>query len=129
MTETDKLIQEEVVPFREKILGIVKEKHSYLYSVANSFLAGRETKAGLQVTQDGQIIGEYTFHLDGLHIKSVDIGTLDSGIHHPFLGFVKPYGVMERRAIESILKDEEFTTDLISAFVRYLPDITIKFLR
>lgn len=36
---------------------------------------------------------------------------------------------MEINAIERILDDEEFTTELITAFVRYLPDITLKFLR
>jgi len=129
MTETDILIKEKVVPFREKVLAIVKAKHPYFYSIVNSALAGRKNKVGLQVTQAGKVIGEYTFHLEGLHIENVDIGQLDSGIHHPFLGLVKPYGVIEINAIERILDDEEFTTELITAFVRYLPDITLKFLR
>lgn len=129
MSETDILIKEKVVPFREKILSIVKEKHPYFYSIADNLLAGRKNKVGLQVTQDGQVIGEYTFHLAGLHVDSVDAGQLDSGIHHPLLGLVKPYGVIEINAIERMLKDEEFTTELISAFARYLPDITVKFLR
>jgi len=107
----------------------VKAKHPYFYSIVNSALAGRKNKVGLQVTQAGKVIGEYTFHLEGLHIENVDIGQLDSGIHHPFLGLVKPYGVIEINAIERILDDEEFTSELITAFVRYLPDITLKFLR
>ncbi|TWH48404.1 hypothetical protein [Sporomusa sp. KB1] len=129
MTETDIFIKEKVVPFREKILSIVKEKHPYLYSVADSLLAGRKNKVGLQVTRDGEVIGEYTFHLEGLRVESVDTGQLDSGIHHPLLGLVKPYGVIEINAIERIVNDEELTTELISAFARYLPDITVKFLR
>lgn len=88
MTETDILIKEKVVPFREKVLAIVKAKHPYFYSIVNSALAGRKNKVGLQVTQAGKVIGEYTFHLEGLHIENVDIGQLDSGIHHPFLGWL-----------------------------------------
>ncbi len=129
MSDTDRLITEQVVPFREQILDILKEKHPYFYSVANSVFAGRKIMAGLQVTQDGQVVGEYTFHLDGLHIESVDTGKLDSGVHHPFIGLVKPYGVMEKSVIERFVSDEGVTTDLMNALVKYLPDITIKFLR
>ncbi|SMC80337.1 hypothetical protein [Sporomusa malonica] len=129
MTDTDQLIKEKVLPFREKMIGIIKEKHPYMYSVANSVLAGRKNKAGLQVTQEGQVIGEYTFHLDGIHIQSVECGKLDSGIHHPFLGLVKPYGVLERSTIEQMLEDEGFTSELFGTIVKYLPGVTIKFLR
>ncbi|WP_425059310.1 hypothetical protein SCACP_39940 [Sporomusa carbonis] len=129
MTETDRLITERVLPFREKILEIVKEKHPYIYSVANAVLSGNKNMVGLQVTQGGRLIGEYTFHLDGMHIERVDTGKLDSGLHHPFLGLVKPYAIIERSAIERILADENFSTQLFGAITTYLPDITIKFLR
>lgn len=129
MTDTDRLIKEQVVPFREKILGIVKEKYPYVYSIANSFFAGRKNMAGLQVMQAGQVVGEYTFHLDGLHIETVDTGKLDSGVNHPFLGVIKPYGVIEKSAIEKMVADEGFTADLAGTLVKYLPEITIKFLR
>ncbi|MDF2570987.1 MAG: hypothetical protein K0R55_2591 [Sporomusa sp.] len=129
MTDTDRLIKEKVLPFREKMIGIIKEKHPYMYSVANNVLSGRKNKAGLQVTQEGQVIGEYTFHLDGIHIESVECGKLDSGIHHPFLGLVKPYGVLERSTIEQMLEDEGFGSELFSTFAKYLPGVTIKFLQ
>lgn len=129
MTDTDRLITEQVVPFREKILAIVQEQHPYIYTVANNVLAGHKNTAGLQVTQNGQVVGEYTFHLDGLHIESVEPGKLDAGIQHPFLGLIKPYGVMEQSVIERIVKDETIATELLKAMVKYLPDITIKFLR
>ncbi|HWR43068.1 hypothetical protein [Sporomusa sp.] len=129
MTDTDNLIKEKVLPFREKILGVVKEKHPHMYAVANGILSGRKNKAGLQVTQDGKVVGEYTFHLDGIHIESVECGKLDSEIHHPFLGVVKPYGVLEKSAIEKMLEDEGFSNEMFSALVKYLPDVTIKFLR
>lgn len=129
MTDTDSLIKEQMIPFRERILRIVQEKHPYVYSIANSFFSGRKNMAGLQVTQDGQVVGEYTFHLDGLHIESVDTGKLDSAVNHPFLGIIKPYGVIEKHVIEKIIADEGFASDLIASFIKYLPDITIKFLR
>ncbi|WP_371379129.1 hypothetical protein [Sporomusa aerivorans] len=129
MTDTDRLITEQVVPFREKILDIVKDQHQYIYTVANNILAGHKNMVGLQVTQNGQVVGEYTFHLDGLHIESVDTGKLDSGINHPFLGLVKPYGVMEQSVIEQVVKDETISTELLKAMIKYLPDTTIKFLR
>lgn len=129
MTDTDRLIKEQVLPFREKVLSDLKEKHPYVYSIANSILTGRKNMAGLQVTNDGQIIGEYTFHLDGLHVENVDIGKLDSGINHPFLGIIKPYGIIEKSVIEKIIGDEGFNEDLLNTLVKYLPEITIKFLK
>lgn len=129
MNDIDRLIKEQVVPFRAKIIDVVKEQHPYLYSIANNMLAGKKSKAGLQVTEDGKVVGEYTFHLDGIRIESVDIGKLDSGIQHPFVGLIKPYGIMEKSVIEQMVNDGGFISDLINTFVKYLPDITIKFLR
>ncbi|MDF2875276.1 MAG: hypothetical protein K0R22_1959 [Sporomusa sp.] len=129
MTDTDKLIKEKILPFREEILGIVKEKHPQMYAIVNGILSGKKNKAGLQVTQDGKVIGEYTFHLDGIHVESVEYGKLDSAVHHPFLGVVKPYGILEKSAIERMLEDKGLTNELFSAIGKYLPDVTIKFLR
>lgn len=128
MTDIDRLIKEQLLTFREKVLGILKEKHPYVYSIANGVLSGRKNMAGLQVTENGQVIGEYTFHLNGVHIENVDIGRLESGINHPFLGLVKPYCVTEKNTIERIINDEGFSIDLLNTFTRYLPEITIKFL-
>lgn len=128
MTDADQLIKEKVLPFREKMIGIIKEKHPYMYSVANSVLTGRKNMAGLQLTHEGRVIGEYTFHLNGIHIESVECGKLDSGIHHPFLGLVKPYGILEKSTIEKMLQDEGFTDELFSTCAKYLPGVTVKFL-
>ncbi|MBP2635293.1 MAG: hypothetical protein H6Q72_1200 [Firmicutes bacterium] len=129
MTDVDKLIVEQLVPFREKVLDIVKDKHPYVYSFANTIFEGRKSMVGLQVTENGQVVGEYTFHLAGIHIESVDTGKLDSGVNHPFLGMVKPYGVLEKRVIEKVVTDTSIADDLRSALLSYLPDITIRFLR
>lgn len=129
MTDVDKLIVEQLVPFREKILDIVKEKHPYVYSFANTIFEGRKSMVGLQVTEDSRVVGEYTFHLTGIRIESVDTGKLDSGVNHPFLGMVKPYGVLEKRVIEKVVTDTAIADDLRSALLSYLPDITIRFLR
>ena len=129
MTDVDKLIMEQLVPFREKILDILKEKHPYVYSFANTIFEGRKSMVGLQVTEAGQVIGEYTFHLAGIRIENVDAGKLESGVNHPFLGMVKPYGIIEKRVIEKVVTDTAIADDLRSALVTYLPDITIRFLR
>jgi len=83
----------------------------------------------LQITENGKVIGEYTFILDGLYIKDVQSGVLSSEIHHPF-GTVKPYGIIEKRALERMLQDEQgFINEPFSTFRKYMPDITIKFMK
>jgi hypothetical protein len=129
MTDVDRLITEQLVPFREKILDAVKEKHPYIYSFANNIFEGRKSMVGLQVNEDGKVVGEYTFHLNGIRIEGVDTGKLDSGINHPFLGMVKPYGIVEKSLLEKVIADHGIADDLQNALHSYLPDITIRFLR
>lgn len=82
-----------------------------------------------QVTEDGNVVGKYTLIMDGIHVVEAKSGVLDSALHHPLLGVVKPYVTIERSAIEALVKDERFKTEMFSAIARYLPDVTIKFLR
>lgn len=92
-------------------------------------LAGRKNMAGIQVTEGGSIVGNYTLVMDGINVVEAKSGTLDSAVHHPLLGVVKPYVVIERAVIEALVKDDQFKTEIFTSIAKYLPDITIKFLR
>jgi hypothetical protein len=129
MNEVDILIKDKLLPLRKKALDTLAEKHSYIFSAVNRYLQGKNNKAGLRVTEDGKTVGEYTFLLDGMHIVDVKSGVLESEIHHPF-GVLKPYGIMEKSVLERALQDEQaFIDEPFNAIRKYLPDITIKFLR
>lgn len=126
--ELDKLVTEDLVQFREKILDSLQVKHPHIMSFINAILSGKQNKVGMQVADDGLVIGEYTFILSGVRIGSVEKGTLVSEVHHPFLGVIKPYAIVERTYLEKMIKDEGFINNLIGTFPRYLPGITIKFM-
>lgn len=126
--DLDTLIKEELVPFREKVLDGVQARHPHIFTAVNTITSGKENRMGLQVLEDGKIVGEYTFNLKGIRIASVDCGTLASEIHHPMLGVIRPYGVVERSQLEQMIKDEGFFHDLSATVPKYLPGITIKFM-
>lgn len=129
MNDIDKLVTDRLVPFRERLLDAFKERHPYLLSVLQAVLAERENKAGMQVVENGRVVGEYTFRLIGVKIVGTEAGKLDSGIQHPFLGLIKPYVIIEREAIEKLLNDEAALTADFAAVAKYFPDMTIKFLK
>jgi hypothetical protein len=84
--DLDKLIMEELVQFRKKVIEAVQERHPGIFAVVNKVLADKENKLGMQVTENGKVVGEYTFILKGIHISNVESGQLVSEIHHPFWG-------------------------------------------
>ncbi|HMM22229.1 MAG TPA: hypothetical protein PKA10_16030 [Selenomonadales bacterium] len=128
MNDLDRLILDQFVPFRERVLAAVREKHPYLLSMINAFLANKENRVGMQVTENGQVVGEYTFHLAGIQVVKTESGKLESEVHHPFLGVVKPYVLVERAALERMIADEAaFSADVFAALPKYLPELTIKF--
>ncbi|MDR3591069.1 MAG: hypothetical protein P4N41_15555 [Negativicutes bacterium] len=130
MTEVDRLVLEKFVPFRERLIDAVQGKHPHIFTMINALMAGKQNKVGLQVTEGGKIAGEYTFNLDGVRISRTDPGKLESEFHHPFLGIVRPYVVVERANMEKLIADETaFTSDLLPTISRHLPDLTIKFMR
>lgn len=130
MTDLDRLVMEELVPFRERIIENLRDKYPHVLSMADTILAGKRNKVGMQVMENGRVVGEYTFHLDGVHITSTDPGKLESEIHHPLLGILKPYAVVERTTLTKVVEDEaSFTADFFTAAAKYLPEITIKFMR
>jgi hypothetical protein len=126
----DQLIYDRLIPFRERIIKKVSEKHPQIMHMVNAMLTGRENKVGLQVMENGRVAGEYTFHLSGINITRTDAGKLDSGLHHPFLGLIKPYIAVERSTLEAIIADEaSIGADPLAAVARHLPGVTFKFMR
>jgi len=129
MTEVDRLVLEKFVPFRERIIDAVQSKHPHIFTMINALMAGKQNKVGLQVTEGGKMVGEYTINLDGMRISRTDTGKLESEFHHPFLGIVKPYAIIERGKLEKLIADEPaFSADLLATMARHLPDLTIKFM-
>lgn len=128
MTETDKFVETQLIPFREKVLEGFQQKHPHVYNMINTFLASKKNHIGLKIVDHGNVIGEYTFHLEGLRVSIVDYGALDSEIHHPFLGIVKPYIIIEKSTLHTAIHDEGFINDLAATIPKYLPSFTIKFL-
>lgn len=130
MTKIDDLVINRMVPMREKIVAVLREKHPQIFKVIEAVLAGQDNKIGLQVLEGGRVAGEYTFNLEGISIKRTDAGRLGSAIHHPFLGLLRPYFIIESSTIEKFLGDEaSIMADPFAAAGKYFPDITIKFLK
>ena len=129
MSDLDTLIRDKVVPIRKKVVDALSEKHPRIFSVLQGYLAKNKNRMALRVTENGQTIGEYTFYLDGLYIDKVESGVLDSAMHHPF-GVIKPYGIVEKRVLEELLADEQkLVHEPFGTIKKYLPDITLKFLK
>ena len=129
MNELDLLIKEELIPMRKRVVDALVQKHPHILGMVDKYLAGRNNKVGMQVTENGAKVGEYTFHLNGIHISDVEFGVLSSELHHP-IGIIKLYAIIERSALEKMLNDEQNIIDEPFAAIRkYMPDITIKFQR
>lgn len=126
--DLDKLIMEEFVQFREKIVDSVQSSHPHMFMAINTILSNKKNKIGLQVIEEGKAIGEYTFILNGVRVASVDKGRLLSEIHHPVLGVIRPYVVAERIHLEKMMKEQGFLNDLLATIPKYLPGLTIKFM-
>jgi hypothetical protein len=128
MTDMDMLIVNRLVPFRRQIIETIKGKHPHIVSMLEAVLSEKRSQVGFRVLEDGKVAGIYTFHLDGIHIVDTEAGKLYAEVHHPMLGVIKPYVEIERKALEKMVADEEFTREPFAAAAKYLPGITIKFL-
>jgi hypothetical protein len=129
MMSLDTLVQNDLVNFRREVLKSFRENHPTMFTMMERVFAGRKNMVGMQVTENGAVVGTYTFITNGIDIAEVKSGVLESEIHHPLLGVVKPYMTVERSALEAMLKDERFKSEVFSTLVHYLPDLTIRFLR
>ncbi len=129
MTELDSLVTKQLVEYRENILKAFKEKHPYVVGMLETVFSGKENRVGLQVTDSGKVLGEYTFVVTGIQISSTETGSLDSSLKHPLLGItIKPYILIEKEVLEKMIKDESYKEDLLGYITRILPDLTVKFL-
>ncbi|MDR3559950.1 MAG: hypothetical protein P4N59_00725 [Negativicutes bacterium] len=127
-TEVDELVLDKFVPFRERLMDAIQSKHPHIFTMINAVLSGKKNKVGMQVTEGGRTAGEYTFSLDGMRIVRTDPGKIESEFHHPFLGIIKPYALIERGDLEKLIADEAaLTADLFPALARHLPKLTVKF--
>ena len=127
MSTIDKLIKEQFVPFRQEIIETLRTKHPHILPVLDKILSGKKNRMGLQVTENGNIIGEFTFHLNGINIEQTECGNMSPEFNHPFLGMIKPYVVVEKKALESIMQDDAFSRDPLSTFGKHMPHLTFKF--
>jgi len=125
----DSLIQYDLVNFRRELIGCFKTQHPHIFSIIERVFAGHKNMVGIQVTEDGNVVGKYTLMMDGINVVEAKSGTLDSALHHPLLVVVKPYVTIERSVIQTLVKDDQFKNEMFTAITKYLPDLTIKFLR
>lgn len=122
------LVEQDLVAMRRKVLEQLKANHVRLFSVVEAWLAGRKNRFGMEVLENGQVAGRYTFLLDGVHIAEVERDRLYSEVNHPLLGVVRPYIVIEKRILEEIIEDERFFEELFPTVREYMPKMTIRFL-
>lgn len=125
----DTLIETDLVNFRKEVLRNFKEQHPHIFAILEHVLTGHKNMVGMEILENGNSAGQFTFLLDGIDVAEVKCGTLNSSLHHPLLGIIKPYVTIERSAIEAMIKDEQFKDDIFHTFSKYLPDITFKFLQ
>lgn len=128
-SEVDVLVKEKLIPLKQQLLAAMEEKHPHLFAAINALLANQQNKIGVEVTENGRVVGRYAVHMEGLRVTDVETGKLDSEVHHPFLGVIKPCVSVERRTIEQVIADEQHLRHEPFPFAaKYLPGLTIKFL-
>ena len=129
MNEVDALIKEKLVPMRKRLVDGLVQKQPHILGMADKYLAGKNNKIGVRVTENGGTVGDYTFHLGGLQVSDLECGVLSSELHHP-LGIIRPYVIIEKGVLERLLNDEQdFIKEPFTITRKYMPDVTIKFLR
>ena len=128
MTDADKFMQERFLPFCKRASDAFELNHHALYTMFSGFMSGRNLM-GMRLTENGNILGDYTVVLENAKISCIDNGVLSSEIHTPF-GVIKPYYILEKSTIEKMIQDEpNFVTHPFATKIKYYPEITIKFLK
>ncbi|CUH97357.1 hypothetical protein P22_3484 [Propionispora sp. 2/2-37] len=129
MTDTDKFMQEEFMPFYKRTFEAFVKNHSSLYAIAEKILSGKTNHIGIRITSNNTTIGEYTVYFNGATISNLENGVLSSEIHTPF-GIIKPYVILEKNTVEKMIEDEpNFIKDPFTTKMKYAHDFTIKFLK
>jgi hypothetical protein len=128
LSEIDSLVKDQFIPFRQKILGTLRSKHPVIFSVVDALLANKANRIGFQVTDQGRVVGEYTFHLKGIAVERAESGNLSPEFHHPLLGVIKPCAAIEKDTLQRLIKDDGFVSEPLTTLGKYLPGLTIRFL-
>lgn len=129
MSDLTVLMTDKLVPLKEKGLKILSDQHPIIYTALDTFLKGKISKIGFQVTDRGVVIATYTIVLNGIHIVQVDAGSLNPSVSFPLWGEFKPYAIMEKDDLEKALEDKEmFVGDVLKNAMKYLPMVTLRFL-
>ena len=129
LTDVDRLVKEQLLSLRERMIKEFSAKHPQLYAMINGFLSGKKNRFGLQVTEAGNVVGTYTLLLEGIQISKVEESRLEPEFNHPFMGVIKPYIAIEKASLEKILADEQrLLEEPLQAMAAHLPGITIRFL-
>ncbi|BBB90875.1 MAG TPA: hypothetical protein PKA28_20140 [Methylomusa anaerophila] len=128
MSDTDKFMQEEFLPFCKRAIDAFEQNHHTLYSAIKSFLSGKNL-IGMRLTKNGNVLGDYTVVLENAKFSRIDNGILSSEIHTPF-GTIKPYAILEKSTVEKMIQDEPgFISHPFATKFKYYPEMTIKFLK
>lgn len=128
MSDTDKFMQEEYLPFCQRTTDAFAQNHHTLYATIKTFLPG-EQRLGMRVTENDRVLGDYTVVMEDAKITRIDSGVLASEIHTPF-GVIKPYVIVEKSTVEKIILDEpNFIAHPFATKFKYYPEMTIKFLK
>jgi len=129
MNDLDRLIKEGLVPLKKRAVESFAQKHPHIMALLESYLRGQKNRVGIRVTENGKTVGEYTIHIEGTDITEVERGVLSSELHHPLGIIIRPYAIIERNALERMLKNEEnIVSNPVRAIRKYLPDLTLKFM-
>lgn len=119
MNNTDKFMQERLMPFCKHTFDAFKQNHHSIYSVINSFLSEKKSQIGMRITANESFLGEYTLHLDGANVSHLENGVLSSEIHTPF-GIIRPYVILEKSTVEKMIQDEpNFIKDPFTTKLKY----------
>jgi len=129
VSEIDILVTKKFVEYREDIVNAFREKHPYVVGMLETVFANKENRVGLQVTESGKVVGEYTFVVTGIQVSSTETGKLNPSLKHPLLGItIKPYALIERDVIARMIEDKTYKDDLLGFITRILPNVTLKFM-
>ncbi len=133
MRGVNALVQEGLVFSRRDLIrdliACFKEQHPCLFPIIKSVLSGHKIMVELQIMGNGIVVEKYTLLMDGLDVLAIKSGNFDFAIHHPLVNALKPYIRIERSAIETMDEDENFAKEIFASIAKYLPDITIGFMR
>lgn len=128
MSDADKFMQEEFLPFCKRVGDAFELNHHTLYTMFSNFMSKRNLM-GMRLTENGNVLGDYTLVLENAKFSRIDNGVLSSELHTPF-GVIKPYYILEKSTIEKMIQDEpNFVTHPFATKFKYYPEITIKFLK